>query len=150
VATVTPVPISISRKATEQKSGVRTRLPLDVTLDSATNKKTGYVEWPALIEQLQTDRVCKTKLAAAVYIRRLIDTGKLYLIPCAQTASVCFSREKIKNSLAITAEDERKIQEQTAAHTKELNWMTEHAHRKRSDVYQKRKLAKHREELLRK
>lgn len=150
MAISTPVIIKIATKDAEQKSNARTRLRLDLILDSATNKKTGYVEWPELIEQLLLLRVCKTKIAATVYIRRLSDIRKLHLIPCASTGTVCFSREQIKNSVVITAEDERKIKNQTAAHTKELNWMAEYAHRKRSNVYQKRKFAKHREELMRK
>jgi hypothetical protein len=151
MASYAPIIIKIATKHAEQKSNVRTRLPLDVTLDSATNKKTGYVKWPALVEQLQTDRVCKTKLAAAVYIRRLIDTGKLYQVPCASTGTaVCFSREPIVSDVLTTAEDERQIKNQIAQYVKELSLKTQRENRKRRNENLRRQYQKDREELMRK
>jgi hypothetical protein len=74
----------------------------------------------------------------------------LYLVPCSQTAIVCFTREPIaRASVYSNEEDEAIFNEQRNQYVKELCRNVEHKHLKRRNKNKQRRYQKDREELMR-
>jgi hypothetical protein len=125
--TAVTLPIKLAEKS--QPNSV-TKL-FDTILQSATNEK-GFVEWSELTQHLQIHGVCKSKVAAAQYIRHLVDDAKLYELPSWMTCSVVFSRTKIDlPSVYASAWDNAVIKKQQQNCVQELSQGSEHAESRR-------------------
>jgi hypothetical protein len=104
-----------------------------------------YVEWSALVEQLELHFEMSV-VDAAVFVRYLVNENTLHQVPYHLTGSIAFSLDNSlqKSSVLISDEDEKQIAEQDKKYLKQLDNSVKNQRQQTAA----RRYQKDREELL--